>query len=323
MKFYETTYEEYINSIEKYNIHPELMSIPYPDKVKDLGNLIVYGPPGTGKYTQVLKIIKKYSLTNLKYTRILKVQTEKAEFSYRISDIHYEIDFSLLGCNAKQLWNEIFLQIIDIITVKQEKNGIIVCSNFHKINNELLEIFYSYIYQYNNILNIKYIIITENISFFPNKLLDSCLIINVCRPCKKKYQKIICKESILDELSIDSIINIKELKDCQNIDDLSDDLFNTICDTIYNSIISFTNFDFLEFREKIYKILIYNLDISEVIWEILTKLINNNKIKCEIETLNYIYDFHKLYNNNYRSIFHLERIFFYFINLVSIHDTKT
>ena len=56
---------------------------------------------------------------------------------------------SLLGCNSKTLWHEIFFQLVDIISVKQNKIGIIVCKNFHTINSELLEIFYSYMQQYN------------------------------------------------------------------------------------------------------------------------------------------------------------------------------
>ena len=61
MKFYESHYEEYIQSLNNYNIHPELKPIfkNLPDKISDLGNLIVYGPSGVGKYTQTLHMIKK------------------------------------------------------------------------------------------------------------------------------------------------------------------------------------------------------------------------------------------------------------------------
>ena len=55
---------------------------------------------------------------------------------------------SHLGCNSKILWNEIFMQIVDIISVKSEKIGVVICKNFHMIHGELLEIFYSYIQQY-------------------------------------------------------------------------------------------------------------------------------------------------------------------------------
>ena len=150
MKFYESHYEEYLDVMAKQNIHTDL--IPFilnlPEKSMDMGNLIVYGPSGVGKYSQVLQILKKYSPTNFKYDKKITIQTEKQTYIYHISDIHYEIDMSLLGCNSKILWNDIFLQIVDIISIKNEKVGFIVCKNFHMIHGELLDIFYSYIQQY-------------------------------------------------------------------------------------------------------------------------------------------------------------------------------
>ena len=79
----------------------------------------------------------------------------KCIYYLKISDIHYEIDMSLLGCNSKLLWHEIYNQIIDIITAKPNKQGIILCKYFHEIHNELLEIFYSYMQTlYNSNINI-------------------------------------------------------------------------------------------------------------------------------------------------------------------------
>ena len=51
---------------------------------------------------------------------------------------------SLLGCNAKMLWNELFNQIIDVTSTKKVKHGIIVCKYFHEIHSELLDIFILY-----------------------------------------------------------------------------------------------------------------------------------------------------------------------------------
>ena len=80
----------------------------------------------------------------LKYEKKISVNFNKQSYFFKISDIHYEVDMSLLGCNSKIIWHEIYCQIIDIITIKTEKIGYIVCKNFHAIHNELLEIFYSY-----------------------------------------------------------------------------------------------------------------------------------------------------------------------------------
>jgi len=192
MKYYETTYEEYIASVERYNMHPELVPITdtFPKHILQMENTIVYGPSGSGKYSQVLNLLKRYSPSQLKYDKKIIAQTEKQQYKYHISDIHYEIDMSLLGCNSKILWNEIFFQIVDIVSVKPDKFGIIVCKNFHTIHSELLEIFYSYMQQYNHShshIRIKFFILTEHISFLPNTIIHSSHILKVKRPTKMQY----------------------------------------------------------------------------------------------------------------------------------------
>ena len=143
MKFYETSFEDYIKSVEEYNFNDKNKNLinNLQCEFSELSNLIIYGPPGTGKYSQCLNFIKKYSETGLKYEKKMMLNTAKNQFYYKISDIHYEVDMAQLGCNSKQLWNELFDQIIDIITAKQIPNGFIVCKNFHTIQVELLEIF--------------------------------------------------------------------------------------------------------------------------------------------------------------------------------------
>jgi hypothetical protein len=221
MKFYETHYEEYINSVNEWNIHPELK--PCIDKIHNneghFENLIVYGPQGVGKYSQVLYLLQPYSPSFLNYDKKIKIQIDKHDFIYKISDIHYEIDMSLLGCNSKILWHEIFLQIVDIISVKSNKMGIILCKNFHNIHTELLEIFYSYIQQYNypqSTIQLKFIILTEHISFIPNNILNCCKILSIGRPTKENYKKISCMNYVLqtDNLSTDKGINPNTFLKC-------------------------------------------------------------------------------------------------------------
>ena len=71
MKFYESTYEEYVSSIEKYNLHPELIPVfnKFPKNLKQIENMIVYGSAGCGKYSQVLYLLKRYSPSELKYEK--------------------------------------------------------------------------------------------------------------------------------------------------------------------------------------------------------------------------------------------------------------
>ena len=201
MKFYETHYEDYIQSLQQFNLHPELSKhfSKFPSQLSQLTNLIFYGPPGVGKYTQMLNAIQKYSPSNLSYDKKICMQNEKYNYQYRISDIHYEVDMSLLGCNSKILWHEIVQQIVDIVAVKPEKFGIIVCKSFHWIHTELLEIFYSYIQEYNNRfsnIQLRFIIMSEHISFIPNNILSVCEIIEVKRPSKKMYLELLMNQRI-------------------------------------------------------------------------------------------------------------------------------
>ena len=190
MKFYETQFDEYLTKANEFDIHPELRAFEnsIPNNPKEFKNLILYGAAGVGKYTQMLRFIKKYSPSELKYDKKMGLQTDKYEHSYRISDIHYEIDMMLLGCNSKLIWHDIFMQIVDIVSLKPCKFGIIVCKNFHNIHSELLDSFYSYIQQYasdNLAFQIKFVLLTEHVSFIPNNILHNAQIVNVKRPSRE------------------------------------------------------------------------------------------------------------------------------------------
>lgn len=374
MKFYETHYEDYIAAIDQYNLHPELDLVinNFPPKISKFGNLIVYGPSGVGKYSQVLKILKKYSISELKYEKKITVQTDKQQYIYHISDIHYEIDMSLLGCNSKILWHEIFLQIVDIVSVKHEKIGIIVCKNFHTIHNELLEIFYSYMQQYNHPqlnIQIKFILITEHVSFLPNSIINHCITIPIKRPTKDAYLEMIrisqnvrllpsYRENVdassgsnnnnnnittqfvakisnpkqynprnenikmcINSIDMKGIINTKEIRSFSHIQSLSElpkDVFNIICDAIIKEMLNPKTIVISEFRDIIYDILIYNLDAIECVWHIFSYFIFINAIQQSdvSEIMTKIHRFLKYYNNNYRPIYHLESILFYFITKI-------
>ena len=319
MKFYETHFEEYISENNKVNLHTKLDKLyeKFPKFINELKNLIFYGPNGTGKYTQMLKSIKRYSPTELKYEKKISVTYNKQQYFFKISDIHYEIDMSLLGCNSKLLWHEIYQQIIDIISAKTDKSGIIVCKYFHEIHSELLENFYSYMQQNNSMsIDLKFILITEEISFIPDNILNCCEIINISRPTKSAYVKCI-KNKLPNKLKLENITNIKILHL------YNEDLMlqhKIICNKIINNMININELQFLKFRDILYDIFIYNLDITDCIWYILSTLVEEKKIKKEqlSQIMIKTYCFFQYYNNNYRPIYHLENFLFYLTML--IHD---
>ena len=281
MKFLETHFEDYIHSTNKNNLHSKLDKIfnRFPKHIKDMKNVIFYGPSGVGKYSQVLRLIKKYSPSDLKYEKKISILFNKQTYFFKISDIHYEIDMSLLGCNSKLLWHEIYQQIVDIISAKVEKYGIIVCKNYHEIHSELLENFYSYMQENNSVsIDIKYIFITEEISFLPDNILNCCEIINIARPTKNKYSKCI-NVKIPNDLKLENITNIKNLY--INNNELMYP-YKIICDKIINEIVNINELKFLKFRDMLYDIFIYNLDITDCIWYILYSLIQTKIIKKKI-----------------------------------------
>ena len=316
MKTSEMHFEEYLSANEKENLHPKIDKIikKFPKKISDLKNVIFYGPSGVGKYTQMLKLIKKYSPTELKYEKKLCVTFNKLPYYFKISDIHYEVDMSLIGCNSKLFWHDIFLQIVDIVATKSDKCGIILCKYFHEIHSELLENFYSYMQQNNALMvNLKFILITEEITFIPDNIINCCEIINVARPTKTAYNKCI-KKNISANYKIETITNIK------NLDIVADELmqpYKFICDKIIDSMLNVDDIKFLKFRDLQYDIFIYNLNISDCIWYILSTLIQNKHINSKdvSNVLIKTYTFFQYYNNNYRPIYHLEN---YLFNLVAL-----
>ena len=315
MKFHETHFEEYICENSRVNLHPKLDKIykSFPTNLKDFKNVIFYGPSGTGKYTQMLKSIKKYSPSDLKYERKISVNYNKQQYMFKVSDIHFEIDMSLLGCNSKLLWHEIYQNVLDIISTKQDKSGIIVCKYFHDVHSELLENFYSYMQSSSNV-DIKFILITEELSFIPNNILNCCEIVNIARPTKIAYTR--CLNNMKIPKS-DTITNIKIIHNYNN------DLMlqhRIICNKIVDNLINVSNLNYLKFRDILYDIFIYNLNMSECVWYILSVLIERNVIKKEnlSDILINTYRFFQYYNNNYRPIYHVEK---YFLNLAKkIHS---
>jgi hypothetical protein len=320
MKFLETHFEDYVQTSKKQNLHPKLEKIfnNFPNKLSSLKNIIFYGPAGIGKYTQMLKSIKQYSPSELKYEKKISILFNKEPFFLKISDIHYEIDISLLGCNSKLLWHDIYSQLVDIMLAKNEKQGIIVCKYFHEIHSELLEIFYSYMQKSNILIDIKFIIITEQISFIPDNILNCCEIISISRPSKSMYSK--CIKSLNMNTNTEDIINIKNIH--TSITNLMKP-HKIICNKIINEIVN-NNISFLKFRDMLYDIFIYHLDITDCIWYILKELIKQNKIqkKNMSKLLIRTYIFLQYYNNNYRPIYHLESYLLYLVTIINEYNYK-
>jgi hypothetical protein len=96
-----------------------------------------------------------------------------------------------------------------------------------------------------------------------------------------------------------------------------------ICDKIILQITSIENINLIKFRDLLYDLLIYNLDLTNCIWYIINDLIKQKKIytnKQLSKILIKLYTFLRYYNNNYRPIYHIEN-FFLSISLIINYST--
>jgi hypothetical protein len=226
---------------------------------------------------------------------------------------------SLLGCTSKLLWNEIHGQIVDVISARADPVGIVLCKNFHNIHSELLETFYSYMHMpHHNHIRLNYIIITEHVGFIPINILNSCEIVPVSRPTAVMYKKIVAPSAAL-KIIPENITNIKTLQNCENVLETPphQELFNNLCDYIINV----DQVRFAQLRELLYDILIYDFDITECAWHLITELKRKGLLRDAdmSDILINTYKFLQYYNNNYRPISHLENFVFMLINVVCVN----
>lgn len=232
-------------------------------------NIIIYGNENSNKYNHSIEICKKNQ--NFKYLRTIEVSLIDKIYNFKISNSHIEIDFELLGTNEYLIWLKLYKMIEDI-TILHNKSIYVCCYNFHKIKNELIEMFY--IFMRNK--KIFYILCTQNISFIPKHIIE-------------KFKIIKLKSKQLSTI----------------------DIYKEYCTPLIDVIIE-NNIDYLLIREKLYDLLTYNLDIHKCLYYIVEELFIKEKIKLEnIEDLfDELYEIIKMYNNNYRPIYHLESFIF-------------
>ena len=296
-------FETYIDECIKSPLHSEtqLSYASFPTDILDCCNVIFYGPSGVGKYSQMLSYIVKYSPSDLKYNKKICVSFNKYDFFIRMSDIHYEVDMALIGCHSKNLWHEIYTHIIDILLTKQHKVGFLVCKNFHTTSIEIIDNFYNYM-QRLPYVDVKFIILTESISFIPDSIIQCCHIQRISRPTISTLNNCL-KIGLPVYYDTSEIINIKQLQLSINKTHSGD----IISDNIIKIILTIPlNLHIL--RERIYDIFVYNAPVQDIIWKITIKLIKTGKILPHNTTqlLYSLINCLRRFNNNYRPIFHIE-----------------
>lgn len=309
---------DYLDRYNEINIHEELAPVfeDFPKDLKDVNHMIFSGPSGVGKYTQALALISKYSKSSLKYERKAIICQNKDQYYYKLSDIHIEIDMEMLGPSAKTLWLEIINQLYGIINSLNKKEFIVLCKNFDRTRDELMEIFYGYLNNSTNNIDLKFFFIVENLSVIPEQILNISLILPVKRPSATNYKKIANTKKGLAKSETKEIKNIKEF--------ISDNVIQNhnkhIVSKIINTIMYYETLNIKVLRNNIYDIFTYNLCVKTCIKDIIFGVLkvfelSNQRIKKIFLETN---KFYKLFNNNYRPIYHIENLILSLIKIV--HD---
>jgi len=238
-------------------------------------SIIIYGSENSGKYTKAIELIRPHSKSGLKYKRKMEIEVDKELYYFNISDIHFEIDFELLGTNENALWNEFIVHVNDIVNT-QMNLGIILCRNFHFIDRDLLNIFYTFMRN----PKLKFILCTKHISYLPQSI-------------KKICSKPICLKKRYSESYGTQYI--------------------PFCDKILTMIYN-RDTDFFQLREYIYQLSTYNFDIHQCLQYIYFEFCKKYPdIKIDDQEIVSIIE---KYNTNYRTIFHIEIFVIYLIGII-------
>jgi len=262
-------YSEYCNNY-KYKFSENILTD------NSSNNFIFYSNNPLNNYCFALSNLKLISKSELKYSRRIAINYNSEDILFNISDVHFEVDFELLGVNQYNIFLTLFHHIKENM-VSDKNIFYIVCLNFQEIKLELMNIFYSFM----NDSKIKFIILTKNVSFICEKIFQSSLI--------KKVKGDIINKSSGQEEHINNIVKIITNNKI-SLFSLREDLY-TFLTLNYNihSCFSFIIFKLIEIN-----------------------YINEININSVLKKYN---DFTEKYNNNYRPIYHLESFILFLINL--------
>jgi len=139
-------------------------------------------------------------------------------------------------------------------------------------------------------------------------------IISIPRPLKTNYNKILATKLPVN-YDLSSIHNIKNL--ITNTPSFNVNITKYV-EKLYNLIGNPKELGFIHFRDVIYDIFIYDMEIGQVVLLLLKHIHEKQNVSLETMSSIYIetYSFLQYYNNNYRPIYHLENYLYSLINKI-------
>lgn len=239
---------------------------------------IIYDEHHLNNYYYVLYNLKNNSPSQLKYSRKIFIINNDKEYIFTNSDIHVDVDFEQLGVNEMSIFFDLFKYIKENIAI-QKKIFYICCLHFNEIKLELLNCFHIFMNEH----NIKFLFLTNQVSFLTPEILKNSII----KRHKSKHKSIYNKQ------------------------------FEPRIQNIANYILNKKEMSLFLWREKLYELLISNdniYDCFSYLIELLiqTEYINNENVDFVLQKY---YKIMEKYNNNYRSIYHLEHFIVFLRNL--------
>ena len=166
-----------------------------------------------------------------------------------------------------------------------------------------------------NPIQLKYMFIAESVCFLPDSIIKCCELISINRPRSVMVQKHVRKRNpaIVAE-DTERASNMKALYSIQS----QVEVFEVVVQNIVNAVTSgIVDVNFLDMRECIYDLFVYDANVHRCMWSVLSTLIKNGHIDDDMISVcvEHTYEFFKLYNNNYRPIYHVES---YMYKLMSV-----
>jgi hypothetical protein len=179
-------------------------------------------------------------------------------------------------------------------------------------------------------IHIVFVLLTEHVSFIPNRILQCCKLIPVKRPSSELYSLVsdggspekhnghkshkyfmkrllpsadsfyglksglYYKKSTIEipipKIVPEYLLNMKEAHSIAKLDTPPKDVFNIVCDNIIEKMIQHETLDIIPLRENLYDILLYGLDVTECLWYIIHYFVENQILVNEPGDLSQIMD---------------------------------
>jgi len=333
--------------MESPSLHPQLfekcrenIKTNLQERGLSIRHFLFFGPCGVGKYYQTQAFLALFSPSGLKYQKKILITVNKQPLLFKMSDVHYEIDMALLGCNPKIVFHDFFMHVVD--SIQSYISGgrrhlpyfFILCKNFHDIHSELLDIFDSYMHEQDQVPHfLRFILISEHISFLSRNILEGCEIVALSRPSHERLAA--CFPHFSDKIGEHSheIKNVAELAHPHlftvdrggGVPFFVTDHLNYMSQRIYEALIELstsqeTEPPFLPIRDLLYDLFVYQTNITDCVAYLVKRFlllpVFAEKEDARTHLFLHVYRFFHYYNNNYRPIYHLEHLVFQILLLL-------